>query len=153
MSASTEPIEPAEPVQERSRLVAVTRAGRRRTVVAFGSALVLTAIAGAMPDAPVLTLLGILASLGIGVLVRASIGSTADLPDEQLDERLVAERNVAYLGAYRLIATMFVLVAVTADLLHVRFDIAPLLGAMLPVAPPLVLFAPSAYIAWHRAHV
>jgi hypothetical protein len=150
VSASSEPIDPAEGLR---RLVPRTRAGRRSTVIAFGLSLVLTAIFGALPDAPVLTLLAIIAAMGVGVLIRSSVGATADLPDDRLDERLVAERNVAYLGAYRLVATVFVLIAVTADVLHVRFDITPLLGAMLPVAPPLCLFAPSAFIAWNRSDV
>ncbi|MCC5950367.1 MAG: hypothetical protein JJT89_18090 [Nitriliruptoraceae bacterium] len=160
MSASIEPMEPLDPVRGAARLVARTQAGRRRTVGVFVLLLVVTGAAGAfwdLPEQPVLgivtpivTLLGMAGAVGVGILIRLSIGSTADLPDEQLDERLVAERNRAHVDAYRLIATFFLLIAVFADGLNVRFDISPLLGALMPVAAPLVLFLPSALIAWYR---
>lgn len=128
MKVTTGPTEPVESVRGVRRLVPTTHVSRRRSVVVFAVLLVLTGLVGGLPElagapgvvVPVLTLLGILACLGVGALIRASIDATGDLPDDQLDERLVAERDGAYLAAYRLVATIFVLVAVTADALHAR---------------------------------
>jgi hypothetical protein len=150
---------------DRSRLAQlrpVSLTSRRRVVVAFGAAIVLTAVAGSLPDAPFLTLLGILVSLGLGVVLRWSVHSTADLPDGQLDERLIRERDAAYLISYQLIATVVVVLAVGLDI-AVPFlerssttevsDITRITGAFLPSIPPLALFAPSAVLAWRRTEV
>lgn len=138
------------------------RTSRRIVVVAFGLAIVLTAVAGSLPDAPILTLLGILLALGLGVVLRWSVHSTADLPDEQLDERLIRERDAAYLTAYQLIAAVVVIMAVGLDVAVPILersatteisDITRLTGALLPAIPPLALFAPSAVLAWRRKEV
>ena len=150
---------------DRSRLEPlrpVTRTSRRRVVVAFGTAIVLTAVAGSLPDAPFLTLLGIFVALGLGVVLRWSVHSTADLPDEQLDERLIRERDAAYLVAYQIIATVVVVLAVGHDIAVPLLersstteisDITRVTGAFLPSIPPLALFAPSAVLAWRRTEV
>jgi len=138
------------------------RAARRRVVVAFGASIVLCAAAGSLPDAPVLTLLAILLALGLGATLRWSVHSTADLPDEQLDERLIRERDAAYLVAYQLIATVVVILAVGLDMAIPLLerasttevaDIARVTGALLPAIPPLALFTPSAVLAWRRTEV
>ena len=150
---------------DRSRLEPlrpVARTSRRRVVVAFGAAIVLAGVAGSLPDAPFLTLLGILVALGLGVVLRWSVHSTADLPNEQLDERLIRERDAAYLIAYQLIATVVVVLAVGLDMAIPLLerssttevaDIARITGALLPAIPPLALFAPSAVLAWRRTEV
>lgn len=155
---------PAVPSEEAwfHRFRPQARASRRRVVVAFGGSIVLCAAAGSLPDAPVLTLLAILLALGLGATLRWSVHSTADLPDEQLDERLIRERDAAYLVAYQLIATVVVIVAVGLDMAIPLLerasttevsDIARVTGALLPAIPPLALFTPSAVLAWRRTEV
>jgi hypothetical protein len=129
-------------------------ATRRRVVVAFGISIGACAAAGALPDAPFLTLAAILAALGLGVAARLSIDSAADLPDDQLDERLVRERDDAYLASYRLIATIFVVAVIGMGMLRdVSGDAGPVLDALWAATPPLVLFTPSAVLAWRRRDV
>lgn len=138
------------------------RSTRRRAVVAFGVAVVLTAVAGSLPDAPILTLVGIIAAMGLGTILRWSVHSTADLPDDQLDERLIRERDAAYLVAYQLIATVVVVMAVGLDISVPLLERAPgtevaditrVTGALLPAIPPLALFTPSTVLAWRRTEV
>jgi hypothetical protein len=132
------------------RLVPTTHAGRRRTVVAFGASVALAALAGVLPDAPVLTLAAILVGLWLGASLRLSVEATADLPDADLDERLVLERDSAYRAAYQVVGTVFLVVAVFGDILAAFLDLSALPGALLPSVPLLVLFAPSAVLAWRR---
>lgn len=47
-----------------------------------------------------------LAALILWLLVRQSVRSVADAPDELIDERLIAVRDSAYLSAYRIIGLM-----------------------------------------------
>lgn len=100
----------------RATLRPLSHTSRRRVVVAFGAAIVLTGVAGSLPDAPFLTPLGILGALGLGVVLRWSVHSTADLPDEQLDERLIRERDAAYPSSYQLNVTVVVVLAVGLDM-------------------------------------
>jgi hypothetical protein len=54
------------------------------------------------------------------LLLRVAVRSQADLPDEVLDERMRAERDSVYVGAYRLVASV-VLLATNAALVAVAF--------------------------------
>lgn len=133
------------------RFVPTRTVTRRRVVIAFNVAVGACAAAGALPDAPFLTLAAILAALGLGVAARLSIDSAADLPDDQLDERLVRERDDAYLASYRLIATVFVVTVIGMGMLRdFTGDAGLVLDALFAAAPPLVLFTPSAVLAWRR---
>ena len=167
-TAASDPSNAAE-VARFDRFRPRTRSSRRRVVVVFGVTLVLTAVAGSLPDTPALglagsslTLLGIVAGLGLGAVLRWSVHSTADLPDEDLDERLIAERDAAYLVAYPLIAGILLFTVAGIDIAVPLLersataeaaDIARVTGAVLPAIVPLTFFAPSAVLAWRRTEV
>lgn len=157
----TSPTVPSEEAWSH-RLRPQARSSRRRVVVAFGISIVLCAAAGSLPDAPVLTLVAIVSALGLGATLRWSVHGTADLPDAQLDERLIRERDAAYLVAYQLMATVVVIMAVGLDMAIPLLrrgsatgvtDIGRVTGALLPAIPPLALFTPSAVLAWRRTEV
>lgn len=61
-----------------------------------------------------------LVCLAAFLLLRVAVRSQADLPDEVLDERMRAERDSVYIGAYRLVASV-VLLAVNAAFIAVAF--------------------------------
>ena len=54
------------------------------------------------------------------LLLRAAVRSQADLPDEVLDERMRAERDSVYVGAFRLVASV-VFLAANAAMMAVAF--------------------------------
>ena len=51
------------------------------------------------------------------LLLRVAVRSQADLPDEVLDERMRAERDSVYVGAFRLVSSVVFLAANAALLL------------------------------------
>jgi hypothetical protein len=63
---------------------------------------------------PVLGLAGIALWSVLFLTLRLAVRSQADLPDEMLDERMVAERDRSYLHAYRLFAGLMTLGAMAA---------------------------------------
>ncbi len=66
---------------------------------------------------------GLLATIvwgGVFLLLRVAVRSQADLPDDVLDERMRAERDRVYVGAYRLVASV-VFIGANAALVAVAF--------------------------------
>jgi len=57
---------------------------------------------------------------GVFLLLRVAVRSQADLPDEVLDERMRAERDRVYVGAFRLV-TSVVFLGANAALIAVAF--------------------------------
>ena len=55
------------------------------------------------------------------LLLRVAVRSQADLPDEVLDERMRAERDRVYVGAFRLVSSV-VFLAANAAFVAVAFD-------------------------------
>lgn len=55
--------------------------------------------------------LAIVAWIPVYLLLRVAVRSQADLPDEVLDERMRAERDRVYVGAFRLVSTVVFLAA------------------------------------------
>jgi hypothetical protein len=107
---------PAVPSEEAwfHRLRPQARASRRRVVVAFGVSIVLCAVAGSLPDAPLLTLLAIVAALGLGATLL-------EVPVAHLDDVMVRVRNEAKARAHTILVA--------------------LMGALLVLAPFIARFA------------
>lgn len=123
------------------------RSARRRTVVAWAVltvALALTFLLAGTWGAAVLPLWA-----GSLWALRRVVRSQADLPDDRLDERQVAERDRTYLYAYQGLATVALVVlfafAIAADRTTITYD--HLSGAMWLVLG-LSLGLPSAVLAW-----
>ena len=74
--------------------------------------------------------LSIFPCLAAFLLLRVAVRSLADLPDEVLDERMRAERDSVYVGAYRVVSSAtflaanaaFVVVAFGGDDATITFD-------------------------------
>lgn len=98
----------AEAVAKRADvLMADTRYDRLRTrkariglVVAFVASLLLVA-ACYLVLGSIAGILAVVVAIGVWVLLRLSVRTIADLPDEYLDERQEALRNAAYVQAYQ----------------------------------------------------
>lgn len=75
------------------------RTNRRRLVIAATALLLVLPVAwlvgGEIPG-----MLALLATVGVGWMLRTSVRTVADLPEEYLDERQSGARNRAYLQAY-----------------------------------------------------
>jgi hypothetical protein len=77
-----------------------TRRARMLLVVGYLALLVLIPVAYLALNAFV-GLLVVLATAGVWGLLRVSVRTIADLPDEYLDERQLAVRNASYVESYR----------------------------------------------------
>lgn len=64
--------------------------------------------------------LSIFPCLAVFLLLRVAVRSQADLPDEVLDERMRAERDSVYVGAFRLVSSV-VFLAANAAFIAVAF--------------------------------
>jgi hypothetical protein len=120
----------------------------------FGPALLVggTALTLVTDPLPAFALSGLL-----GLTLRTAVRREADRPDDDMDELQIARRDRAYLVAYRIVASSVsaLLVAgyVVADVIASR----PVAGAvevwlisdLLFVVVPLVIFLPSAVLAWY----
>lgn len=102
-------------------------------------------------------LLSIFPCLLAVVLMRVAVRSQADLPDEVLDERMRAERDSVYVGAFRFVSSV-VFLAANAAFLAVAFgdehssitfgynDVSAAYSALLS----LILGAPSLVLALRK---
>jgi hypothetical protein len=82
-------------------------------------------------------------------LLRRSVRTVADLPDEHLDERLLAVRDRTYVHAYRILSAVvvvaLVVVSIAVDRTTITFhDVSALLWPVCLGAIGL----PSAVLAW-----
>lgn len=106
------------------------------------------AIAGVLSFAPWLV---------VFLLLRVAVRSQADLPDEVLDERMRAERDSVYVGAYRLVSST-VFLAANAAFLAVAFDDEhasitfdyPAVGAVFWTLLSVLVGAPSLVLAMRK---
>jgi hypothetical protein len=102
--------------------------------------------------------LSILPCIAAFLLLRVAVRSQADLPDEVLDERMRAERDRVYVGAYRLASTAillaanaaFVVVAFGGDDSTITFDYDSV-SAVYWTLLSLLLGAPSLVLAVRRS--
>lgn len=82
------------------------------------------------------------------VLLAWLIGATkarADSPDEYLDEREIAVRNVVYLEAFRVIGAVIAVGFIVTNLLpDFKLEARTILGVLFP----LVLILPTCILAW-----
>ncbi|NBW47912.1 MAG: hypothetical protein EBR46_07235 [Betaproteobacteria bacterium] len=88
---------------------------RRALVLAYAAVLVGLAASGLLPGAKLSSYLTfVLLALAVyGYLqLRKAVRHVSDAPDELIDERQIAVRNAAYLGAYRWLALICCLVVV-----------------------------------------
>ena len=98
----------AEAVEKRAeRLMADTHYDRLRTrparialVVGFVASLILVAVCY-LALGTIAGILAVVLAIGVWVLLRLSVRTIADLPDEYLDERQAAIRNASYVQAYQ----------------------------------------------------
>lgn len=74
--------------------------GRRRALVVAGAALVLGYAVGVFAGWPVLTLVALVAYIGVLFLLRMAVRAITDLPDELVDERMRQVRGEVYRHAY-----------------------------------------------------
>jgi phosphate/sulfate permease len=151
-----------------------TRGARRRLVVAWSVALVATAVlplAMRLQDTlgPALVIggigmglvaepfLGFFVASALGWILRTAVRRVADLPDEDIDERQVALRDRTYLVAYRVlsvsVAWLLLAAYIVTDASATRVVSSAVaewvMSDALFVIFPLVLFLPSAVLAWY----
>jgi hypothetical protein len=151
-----------------------TRGARRRLVVAWFVALVATAvlplavrlqetlgpaliIGGSGSGLVVEAFLGFFFASVLGWMLRTAVLRVADLPDEDIDERQVALRDRTYLVAYRVlsvsVAWLLLAAYIVADASATRVVSSAVaewvMSDALFVVMPLVLFLPSAVLAWY----
>ena len=100
-----------------TRLDPLRPLGRRRAVIVAWASLVAATAAVVAVAGPVVDLLVILVGCTATWLVRALVRTVADLPDEVLDERLVARRDHGYRVAYQVLAGVIGLVLMVLYLL------------------------------------
>jgi hypothetical protein len=92
------------------------------------------------------------------LLLRVAVRSQADLPDEVLDERMRAERDSVYVGAFRLVAAViflamnaaFIAVAFRDEDATITFDYDSVSAVFWP-SLALLLGAPSLVLALRQA--
>lgn len=154
-----------------------TRGARRRLVVAWSVALVATAVlplAMRLQDTlgpalviggigmglvaePFLGFFGFFVASMLGWMLRTAVRRVADLPDEDIDERQVALRDRTYLVAYRVlsvsVAWLLLAAYIVTDASATRVVSSAVaewvMSDALFVIFPLVLFLPSAVLAWY----
>ena len=88
---------------------------RRTLVLAYTAVLVGLAVSGLVPGEKLVSYLTFfLLALAIGgyLQLRKSVRHVSDAPDDLIDERQIAVRNAAYVGAYRWLGFVCTLVAV-----------------------------------------
>lgn len=93
------------------------------------------------------------------LLLRVAVRSQADLPDEVLDERMLAERDSVYVAAYRLVASVvfiaanvaLVAVAFGDEDTSITFDYESVSAVYWPLFS-LILGAPSVVLALRQRH-
>lgn len=90
-----------------------TPGARRALVIAMTVLIIALPVVSITVDYTAALLVVVPAGLTL-LLLRSSVRTIADLPDEYLDERQIALRNLAYLKAYRLLAAGAVLLVATA---------------------------------------
>lgn len=132
-----------------------TTNGRRLLAVVNAVAIALMTIAWSI-DATV-GLVGLAIWVLSLIALRRSVRTLADLPEEVLDERMIADRNAAYVEAYRLVAAVFTIAAmVLFALMFVRggdggvvlsLD-ADGVNAVFWATLAVLLSAPSTALAW-----
>ena len=92
-------------------------------------------------------------------MLRTAARRVADLPDEDIDERQVALRDRTYLVAYRIlsvtVAWLLLAAYIVADASATRVVSSTVadwvMSEALFVIIPLVMFLPSAVLAWYSA--
>ncbi len=105
------------------------------------------------------SIIGVLVVIGwvaLHLILRVAVRSQADLPDEVLDERMRAERDRVYLGAFRLLASVtflaanaaFIAVAFGEDR-TITFDYDSV-SAVFWTLFALMISAPSLVLAVHK---
>lgn len=125
---------------------------RRRAlvVVALGAIAALSGTLWLAGSAWLAALLWLVAVAGL-VLLRRVVRETADLPDDALDERLVAVRDSAYRTAFATVAALCVAVLVPLWIAVDGFDYTVTAGnlhALLWAVILTTLTLPSAILAW-----
>lgn len=153
-----------------------TRRARRWLVIVWSAVLVAAAVlplAGRLQDSlgPALAIDGLgvkllvdpfplfLVSLALGWLIRTAVRRVADLPDEDIDERQIALRDRTYLVAYRIVGATVLwlllagyIVADASATQGVSADVAAwIMSDAFFVLASLVIFLPSAVLAWYSA--
>jgi hypothetical protein len=112
--------------QNAERVLADTHYDRLRSPRALRAlAIAYTATTIAMPICwlkwgSIAGVVSIFPCLVASLLLRVAVRSQADLPDEVLDERMRAERDSVYVGAFRLVASV-VFLGANAALIAVAF--------------------------------
>ena len=124
---------------------------RRFLVIGFSTVsalMLLSALDFGLGDA-INDLLSGIVFIGLAVLLfagyfalRTSVRNLADAPDELLDERQIAVRNLVYLHAYRLSATVLLVILVVA-----LFDINSWPNVLFAVTMAMAAL-PSMVLAW-----
>jgi hypothetical protein len=153
-----------------------TRPARRRLVIAWSAALVATAVLPlAMRLQETLGPTLVIGDIGIelvaepfpgfiiasvlGWMLRTAVRRVADLPDEDIDERQVALRDRTYLVAYRILSVtvgwLLLAAYIVADASATRVVSSTVadwvMSQALFVMFPLVMFLPSAVLAWYSS--
>ncbi len=123
------------------------RRPRQALVVTFGASLTLVAVV--FWTAGSWGLVALTPAIATLYLLRRAVRTLADLPDEVLDERLIAERNRVYLDSYRILAAAMVLLLIVLSLAADRapvdfYDISAVFWPLCLAAIGL----PSAVLAW-----
>lgn len=134
------------------RFAAWRTPSRRRLVIAGWIATVGLTTVAAWFDWPLVLPIGLVAALGFAFLLRRIVRGMADLPDELLDERMLARRNQAYRMAYSGLAVVALIPAVAlwlaADATAIDFELeARHLGALTYLVLGIALALPSAILA------
>lgn len=124
-----------------------TPTARRALVVAFAASLAVTT--AVFVAAGGWGLVALAAPIAAVYLLRRSVRTVADLPDEHLDERLVAERDRTYVHAYRVLAAVTVVTVLTLQLVAERATLGfHDVGAAFWLLTLGAVGLPSAVLAW-----
>jgi hypothetical protein len=90
-----------------------TRPARVALVVGYGASLVLVAVSY-LALGSIAGILAVLLAIGVWVLLRLSVRTIVDLPEDYLDERQAALRNEVYVEAYQWLGGLVGLLASAA---------------------------------------
>lgn len=134
-----------------------TPAARRVLTVVWILAVALV-IALSVVGNPTGVVIGIALLVGSIALLRLSVASMADIPEELVDERIVAVRNRAYWLAYVIVSTAVALTGlaawIAADAAATRWQPGPdQLQAFFWGVTGLTAGLPSAILAWTETEI
>jgi hypothetical protein len=141
-----------------TRWDSIRSAPRRRWLVVAWVAAVGGAVGGALSGRAILVVVAIAVLAAVVALLRLSVRNMADLPEEWVDERVVAVRNRAYWLAYVTLSSLVAFVAlvawIAADASRMAWQpTADQLHAFLWGIFGLAIGLPSAVLAWTEPEV